>query len=122
MYPYPPSLPTEEIRLVVSRLRGDTGVSPKTVTHCCLVTADYGVSLLPDTPQPMGAVEDPESGAPRRGPLTRSEAADHLEAAIAPRGEGMGAVVIPWGLILPVVADLARELAKELLDRWFPRQ
>ena len=98
MYPYPPNLPTEEIAILIGYLRGSPPPIPAAL-HACWVVSGYALSqVLPDQPAVIvGATA-----------LSRDHVAGQLSLLIGT--EPIASASVPWELILPVLADLLREL------------
>lgn len=99
---YPTDIPAETLQLVIDALRGTPNV-PKDA-HALWHVIGYGLGkLLPD--QLVVA-----SGAPRAQAISEAQAADHLACMLPDVQYGQvatTAAVLPWGLILPVLFQLA---------------
>lgn len=101
-YPYPPGVPTDEIRDLISYLRGAEPTDLNHAVHCGWVVTGFGLSQVLPCPAHAAAAPKVTSSTP----MTAANAAEELEKLLHP--EAFGAVQIPWDLILPVLFELVR--------------
>lgn len=99
MYPYPDVFPSEEVRLLLPVLRGQSPTAAVT-SHCCWTVVGYGLHQFENSPIAMDV----------RSLVSPNLAADYLEAAVDPT-KPHPAVAIPWNILLPVLLELLRNWA-----------
>lgn len=94
---YPKEMPTAEIGMVISYLKGDTTHDLHCVAGSCWWIIGYGMSFIPSGHEMKAAAE--------HGDETLLV---HLETLVSP-----GVHAFPWELVLPLVI----KLFERLLDR-----
>ena len=99
-----------DIRLILSKLRGDAGVSWKAALQALLRLLSRATDVLPEANVSAAMTEMPLSA---RAPTLAAQAAadeQHLEFALSANSEA----AVDWTVLLPVLLDL--------LARWLGRR
>lgn len=108
MYPYVPSLPTEELGVLASALTGKSKLTDPHDIHAAHTVLGFGLSKI--FPDPPAAAVATEAKPPKVDPTPQAVAA-HISAGLAP---GATAFTWNWAAIVTLILDLLKALGVSL--------